>query len=301
MAGYNPNYFNRNLIESMKQTIIKSIVNEGKKPPQDPMPKPTGKTSTPPQDRMGMEFDEAGDFFRKGYAEAKGQKRADVAKETEAQYAERTFTTRKRALENEARHYGKSAQGQKAREEIAKLEKSYQAYKTPKAEPAVPGLKGQPAGAGPDERATAAGQQLPPSAPLPNYTPPKEAMAPVGSSVVSTTTVDRTGTPVTNVGVTPPETPRQRQMADPELQGKINPEKDLSGFFDVTRGIFNRSATPTGKALEPKDIRPAAKPEEQVPAPQQASGASIQSVTPGQIPQNVLDALRRPMGPKAIK
>lgn len=267
MAGYNPNYFNRNLIESMKKTIVEGLGDQN----------------------LGIGGE------------------GDWGKVSDLQ------------LQNRMRHHkqhgflGAEVPEEKQTKEYLAAKKEFerrQAAKQPKAEPAVPGLKGQPAGAGPDERATAAGQQLPPSAPFkapttpPPVTPSKAAQ--FGSSmfggpgrVVSSTSTTAEGKPETTVGITPGETPRQRQMADPELQGKINPEKDLSGFFDVTRGIFNRSATPTGKAIEPQDIRP--EPTTQMPTPRQASGASIQSAKPGQIPQNVIDALRKPMGPKAIK
>ena len=276
MAGFNSNYFNRNLLESMKDSL-RSMMSENSKFQGTAMGTPNVGIGGP------------GDFSK---------------------VSDLQLQNRMRELKRHGLFGAKVKQSDEYLATEAEYKRRQEAKQPVAAEPPVPGLKGQASGA--DQRDIDAARTLPPSEPLKAPTTPPAALPKKASEfgstifggpgrVVASTSTTRDGTPETTFGITPGETPRQREMASPELQSPINPKKDLSGIFDWSRGIFNTSATPTGKKLEPQDIRPAAKPEEQVPAPREASGAQIQAPAPGEIPQAVLDALRAPMGPKALR
>lgn len=146
MNNYNPNFFNRKTVESMKFALANVLSENTRKKSQTVQPNPKDpSTFAPPQGNPfepSLGFDESGDFFRKGYASAtrKDPKTGRPAQEmstseTESSYADRTYTGHKRKLENELRNYGsKSEKGRQAAAALGRLETSYNAYKNRKKE-----------------------------------------------------------------------------------------------------------------------------------------------------------------------
>jgi hypothetical protein len=300
MNGYNPKYFNKNLLESMKSSLRDVIINEQNMPIRSPGAKKGTYTYEPP-----LGYDESGDFFRKGYADATrvnpktGQPAQFNARdESESEYAERAYSSKKMQLGNVARQYGQNSQQAKdAANALARLEASYSAYKSPKAPTgvAVPGLRGQP----PEGQVS--------TQPMSTQLPPMQTRPSAPQPDMSRTT------PPMSDRFNPTKTAVNSAVAADRSARIARAETTRSGEGIMGAPMFSTSST-SQVQLQPSDIRPAgsapsAPPARPVPqsmtsfTPDQAAEISAAQNTPAarrlrgeKVPPRTSNPLIRPGG-----